>query len=172
MEAMNRSLGAGAAAERRQVMHEIEARRAIAMSSKTCSGIGELALQLTQHLQEVSADCSLRLGVDSLSHSKLQRDVMMRLHEDSGGAAAGLAACPELVRALFRSSVELQDTTALMILRKICSWETACDKFSLGGFSGDEQVQLLRLARDECSSAINRATVCVAQQGGEEHKRA
>jgi hypothetical protein len=94
------------------------------------------------------------------------------LYEDSGGTAAGLAACPELVRALFRSSVELQDTTALMILRKICSWETARDKFSLGGFSGDEQVQLLQLARDECSSAINRATVFVAQQGGEEHKRA
>ncbi len=49
-----------------QVMHEIEARRAIAMSSKTCSGIGELALHLTQHLQEVSSYSSLT--VDSLSH--------------------------------------------------------------------------------------------------------
>ena len=105
-------------------MHEIESRRlgAIALSSKNCSGIGELALQLTKQLQELSTDSSLRVR-DSLTNSRLHRAVLMRLHEDSGGAAAGLAAFPELVRALFRSAAVLQDT-ALMLLRKISSWET------------------------------------------------
>ena len=102
--------------------------------------VNELAVQLAQELE----------GGSDLTNSDAYEAMLVRLYEDSGGAAANLASHTQLVRMLFAGAARLQDAS-LMLLFKVATWDVAREKFAIS-LSLQEQVTYLQHARRDCKS--------------------
>jgi len=118
-------------------------------SQKDSGGVKELERELAR-------------GAD-LANSAVYDAVLLRLHKDSGGAAANLASDASLVRQLFARAARLQDA-ALLLLFKVATWDMARERFG-ASLAPAEQVEYLQQARRDCSSATNTSMAAQTRTG-------